>query len=143
LVGRVLQSGAALSINVELVDTQDNTQLWGEQYRRESTEILTLQEEIAREISDRLRLQLSGEEQAQLAKQGTTNPEAYQAYLRGQHPIQTLTRLKCSSEHNRILKPIPGPITCRCIAQRNGRSPCQGSLLQLTFCEKRYRLAIR
>jgi len=85
LVGRVLQSGAALSINVELVDTQDNTQLWGEQYRRESTEILTLQEDIAREISDRLRLQLSGEEQAQLAKQGTTNPEAYQAYLRGQH----------------------------------------------------------
>ena len=85
LVGRLLQPGDTLSIRVELVDTQDNTQLWGEQYSRQPDEILALQEDIAREISDKLRLQLSGEEQAQLAKQGTTNPEAYQAYLRGQH----------------------------------------------------------
>ena len=85
LVGRLLQPGDTLSIRVELVDTQDNTQLWGEQYSRQPDEILALQEDIAREISDKLHLQLSGEEQAQLAKQGTTNPEAYQAYLRGQH----------------------------------------------------------
>jgi len=83
LVGRVLQSGAALSINVELVDTQDNTQLWGEQYERELAEILDVKQEIAQEISEKLRLQLSGEEQSQLAKQGTENPEAYQDYLRG------------------------------------------------------------
>jgi len=85
LVGRVLQSGAALSINVELVDTQDNTQLWGGQYERELAEILDVKQEIAQEISEKLRLQLSGEEQAQLSKQGTTSPEAYEAYLRGQH----------------------------------------------------------
>ena len=85
LVGRLLQPGETLSIRVELVDTQDNTQLWGEQYSRQPDEILALQEDIAQEISDKLRLQLSGEEQAQLAEQGTTNPEAYQAYLRGQH----------------------------------------------------------
>ncbi len=91
LVGRVLQSGAALSINVELVDTQDNTQLWGEQYERELAEILDVKQAIAQEISDKLRLQLSGEEQAQLAKQGTTNPEAYQAYLRGQHHLVNRT----------------------------------------------------
>ena len=85
LVGRLLQPGETLSIRVELVDTQDNTQLWGEQYSRQPDEILALQQDIAREISDKLRLQLSGEDQAQLSKQGTTNPEAYQAYLRGQH----------------------------------------------------------
>jgi len=85
LVGRVLQSGAALSINVELVDTQDNTQLWGEQYERELAEILDVKREIAKEISEKLRLQLSGEEQSQLAKQGTENPEAYQDYLRGRY----------------------------------------------------------
>jgi len=85
LLGRVLQPGDTLSIQVELVDTQDNTQLWGEQYSRQPDEILALQEDIAREISDKLRLQLSGEDQAQLAKQGTANPEAYEAFLRGQH----------------------------------------------------------
>ena len=85
LLGRVLQPGDTLSIQVELVDTQDNTQLWGAQYSRQPDEILALQEDIAREISDKLRLQLSGEEQAQLAKQGTTNPEAYQDYLRGRY----------------------------------------------------------
>jgi len=85
LVGRLLQPGETLSIRVELVDTQDNTQLWGAQYSRQPDEILALQEDISREISDKLRLQLSGEEQAQLAKQGTTNPEAYQDYLRGRY----------------------------------------------------------
>ncbi len=65
--------------------------MWGEQYERELAEILDVKQEIAREISDKLRLQLSGEEQAQLAKQGTTNPEAYQAYLRGQHHMTPRT----------------------------------------------------
>jgi TolB-like protein/Tfp pilus assembly protein PilF len=83
LLGRVLQPGDTLSIRVELVDTQDNTQLWGAQYSRQPDEILALQEDIAREISSKLRLQLSGEEQAQLANLGTENPEAYQDYLQG------------------------------------------------------------
>ena len=85
LLGRVLQPGDTLSIQVELVDTQDNTQLWGEQYSRQPDEILALQEEIARAISEKLRLQLSGEEREQLAKRGTENPEAYQDYLQGRY----------------------------------------------------------
>ncbi|MCZ6878475.1 MAG: protein kinase, partial [Acidobacteria bacterium] len=91
VVGRVLQVRDDLSINVELIDTQNNAQLWGEQYERKLAEILTVKQEIAQEISEKLRLQLSGEEQAQLAKQGTTNPEAYQAYLRGQHHLVNRT----------------------------------------------------
>ena len=91
LLGRVLQPGEAFSIRVELVDTSDNTQIWGEQYSRQPSEILALQEEIAREISEKLRLRLSGDEQAQLVNQGTTNPEAYQAYLRGQHHLSQRT----------------------------------------------------
>jgi len=85
MMGRILQAGDNLSINVELIDTQDNTQLWGGQYERDLAEILDVKQEIAQEISEKLRLQLSGEEQAQLAKQGTTNPEAYQDYLRGRY----------------------------------------------------------
>jgi len=91
MMGRILQAGDNLSINVELIDTQDNTQLWGGQYERELAEILDVKQEIAQEISAKLRLQLSGEEQAQLTKQGTTNPEAYQAYLRGQHHLVNRT----------------------------------------------------
>ena len=85
MLGRLLRPGDAFSLRVELVDTQDNTQIWGEQYSRQLDEILSLQEEIAQEISQKLRLQISGEEQAQLAVQGTQNPEAYQDYLKGQY----------------------------------------------------------
>jgi len=83
MLGRILRPGDAFSIRVELVDAQDNTQIWGEQYSRQPDEILSLQEEIAQEISQKLRLQISREEQAQLAVQGTQSPEAYQAYLKG------------------------------------------------------------
>jgi TolB-like protein/Tfp pilus assembly protein PilF len=83
--GRLLRPGDAFSIRVELVDAQDNTQIWGAQYSRQLDEILSLQEEIAQEISQKLRLQISGEEQAQLTVQGTQNPGAYQAYLKGQY----------------------------------------------------------
>jgi len=85
MMGRILQARDDLSINVELIDTQDNTQLWGGQYERDMAEILDVKQAIAQEISDKLRLQLSREEQAQLAVQGTQNPEAYQAYLKGQY----------------------------------------------------------
>jgi len=83
VVGRVLQVRDDLSINVEMIDTQDNAQLWGAQYERKLAEILAVKQEIAKEVSERLRLQISGEDQGQMAKQGTENPEAYQDYLRG------------------------------------------------------------
>ena len=83
VVGRVLQVRDDLSINVELIDTQNNAQLWGAQYEGKLAEILTVKQEIAKKVSERLRLQISGEDQGKLAKQGTENHEAYQDYLRG------------------------------------------------------------
>ena len=83
VVGRVLQTRDDLSVNVELIDTQDNAQLWGGQHERKLAEILAVKQEIAREVSERLRFQISGEDKGQLAEQGTENPEAYQNYLRG------------------------------------------------------------
>jgi len=88
MMGRILQAGDNLSINVELIDTQDNTQLWGGQYERELAEILDVKQEIAQEISEKMRLQLSGEEQEKLAKRGTDNPAAYENYLRGRFQVQ-------------------------------------------------------
>ena len=83
LLGRLNQQGEDLLVNVELIDTEVNRVLWGEQYNQKVTELLTVQEKIAMEISDNLRWQLSGEDQSQMMKQGTQDPEAYRSYLEG------------------------------------------------------------
>jgi len=83
LTGRLLQRGDNLSVSAELMDIRDNKQLWGEQYQRKISDLLTVQREIATEISSSLRLKLSGPEQNRMTKRYTDNPEAYQLYLKG------------------------------------------------------------
>ncbi|MEK6410702.1 MAG: protein kinase [Acidobacteriota bacterium] len=83
LTGRVLQRGDLLIIKAELVDAEDGSHLWGEQYNRELSDIFTIEEEISREISDKLRLKLSGAEKKRLTKRYTENTEAYRLYLKG------------------------------------------------------------
>jgi len=85
LIGRLNQQGDNLLVNVELVDTEVNSVLWGEQYNQKITELLAVQEKIAMAISENLRWQLSGEEQSQMTERGTQNPEAYEAYLKGRY----------------------------------------------------------
>jgi serine/threonine protein kinase len=83
LLGRVVQQGDNLSVSVELVDTENNHHLWGEQYNRRVSDLLSVQQDITRDISDTLRLQLTGEEKSRLAKRPTEDPVAYQFYLNG------------------------------------------------------------
>ena len=83
ITGKVTQRGDNLSIRVEMVDVRDNRQLWSEQYNRRATDTLTLQQEIAHIVSEKLRLKLSGAEEQQIAKQNTVNPQAYELLLRG------------------------------------------------------------
>src|SRR5713226_1896545 len=83
LTGRVSQRDDNLLINVELIRAEDKTQIWGEQYDRKATDLLSVQREIAREITGNLRLKLSGAEQGRVTKHYTENPEAYQLYLKG------------------------------------------------------------
>ena len=83
VVGRVVQRGDGLSISTELIDIRDSRQLWGEQYNRKSSDILAVQEEIARQISNKLRLRLSGEDKGRLSKRYTESAEAYELYLKG------------------------------------------------------------
>ena len=85
LVGRVLLLEDKLIIRTELVDAEDGSQLWGMQYNRSAKDILEIQEEIAREISEALRHKLSNEEERLLARRYTENIEAYHLYLRGRH----------------------------------------------------------
>jgi tetratricopeptide (TPR) repeat protein len=74
-----------LNISVELVDTINNSHLWGEQYDRKVTDLFALQREISREISDRLGLRLTGRQLEQATKNDTDNPEAYQLYMKGRY----------------------------------------------------------
>jgi TolB-like protein len=83
LSGRVRQRGDGLSINVELIDAQDDSQIWGQQYNRKLADVFAVQEEIAKEISDKLSLKLNGAERQQLAKRPTENLKAFQYYMQG------------------------------------------------------------
>jgi len=82
LSGRIVQRGDQLTISADLVDVRNNRLLWGEQYDRKLSDLLATQREIAREIVDKLKLKVSGEEKV-LAKHYTESNEAYQLYLKG------------------------------------------------------------
>ena len=84
-MGRVRQVGDTLNIQVDLVDAVTGAQLWGEEYERKVSDIVSVKQAIAREVTEKLRLRLSGEEQRRLVKRDTTNAEAYQFYLRGRY----------------------------------------------------------
>ena len=85
LMGRIRQAGDRINIQVDLVDASNGAQLWGEEYERSVSDALTVKQTIAREVTAKLRLRLTGEQQQQLTKRDTTNPEAYQFYLRGRY----------------------------------------------------------
>ncbi len=85
MTGRLTKRGDNLNITVELVDARTNKSLWGEQYERKLSELLTTQREMVAEIVSKLQLKLSGESEQKLAKKYTDNNEAYQLYLKGRY----------------------------------------------------------
>jgi len=85
LTGRVFQRGEILVIGAELVDVANGSHLWGQQYKRKLADIFEIQDEIATEICERLRLKLSGEQQSRLTRRYTEDPAAYQLYLKGRY----------------------------------------------------------
>jgi TolB-like protein/Tfp pilus assembly protein PilF len=90
LIGRVLQRGDALLVGTELVEVQNGWQLWGEQYNRRLADIFAVEEEISREISEKLRVHLTGEDRSRLGKRYTQSTEAYQDYLKGRYHLNRL-----------------------------------------------------
>src|SRR6266516_2906606 len=91
LTGRVTQHNDELSISIELVDARDNSHIWGEQYNRKLSDILAVQQAISREVSEKLRVQLTGEEQKRFSQPATENSEAYQLYLKGRYCLNKRT----------------------------------------------------
>ncbi|HEX6188487.1 MAG TPA: hypothetical protein VFZ40_10430, partial [Pyrinomonadaceae bacterium] len=83
LNGRVVQRGDQLTLSLELVDAQTENVIWSERYNRKQSDLISLQTEIAREVSQKLKTKLSGADEQRLAKNYTANTEAYRLYLRG------------------------------------------------------------
>ena len=91
LTGKVMQRGETLNVQVELVDVPRESQLWGERFSRKATDIFTVEDEIAKQISERLRLKLTGPERARLRKRDTKNTDAYHLYLKGRYYLNKRT----------------------------------------------------
>ena len=85
MLGRVMQLGEKLVIRSELVNVADGSLIWGEQYDRTLSDLLATQDEIAKAITESLKLKLTRQDQIRLSKRYTANTEAYNLYLRGRY----------------------------------------------------------
>jgi serine/threonine-protein kinase len=91
LTGRVTQQGDTLTIQAELVRVSDGSELWGGRYNKKLADIFVVQNEIANEISETLRLKLNSDEQKRVTNHSTDNVEAYQLYLKGKFEANKFT----------------------------------------------------
>ena len=101
LLSRITQRGEEIDISTELIDTKQNKVIWGERYTRSAKDALSIQEEISKAISNRLRLRADESDQGTLRKQYTAVPEAYQEYLKGRFQFEKRSRvgIERSIEH--------------------------------------------
>lgn len=85
LVGKVNQIKNNLAFSIEMIEVADGSYLWGATYNRHASDLIALQEEITREVSDKLRITLSKIEESQVAKRHTDNPRAHHLYMKGRY----------------------------------------------------------
>ena len=106
--GRVVPRGDSIEVSAELTDVRDNTEIWGQHYSGKSADIISLQQQIAGDIAEKLRSKLSTSEKQQVTKQGTQNPEAYELYLKGRYYVeQTNGCGHCRQQSPISIKPSP------------------------------------
>jgi adenylate cyclase len=84
LEGSVRKAGDRIRITVQLIDTSNGHHLWAERFDRELTDVFAVQDEITERIVSSLSIQLTGDEQQQLAHNATNSFEAYDLFLQGQ-----------------------------------------------------------
>ena len=85
LTGRIIQRGEQMTLNLELIDARTENTIWGNKYERKSSDLVSLQSEIARDVSGKLKSRLSDADEQKITKNYTENPEAYQLYLKGKY----------------------------------------------------------
>ena len=101
LTGKVRQMQDTLNVQVDLVDAVTGVQIWGAGYNRNIADLVAVKQAIAQEVTAKLKLKLSSEEQRRLVKHDSTNAEAYQFYLRGRYfwNKRTSNGIKQAIEH--------------------------------------------
>jgi serine/threonine protein kinase/Tfp pilus assembly protein PilF len=92
LTGRLLQRGDTLSVQAELVDAAANSQLWGQKFSRPLTDISSVEEDIAAEIANTLRVKLTSADRKRRPRRSTHDGAAYQLYLKGRYLWNRRTR---------------------------------------------------
>ncbi len=92
LGGSLRRAGNRLRITAQLVDTRTGHSVWAERYDRELKDVFEVQDEIARSITQALRITLSPQEEKAIARKPTENPQAYDSYLRGRSYARRVTR---------------------------------------------------
>jgi serine/threonine protein kinase len=92
VTGRIIQRGDQLTVSSELIDARTQRNLWGDQYDRKMSDLVAVQRDISSAITSHLRERLAGKTNAPTSKGGTTDPEAYQAYLKGRYYWEKRTR---------------------------------------------------
>jgi TolB-like protein len=112
LTGRIAQHGDNLSIGVELDDVRNGKQVWGQQYSGKVADLLRVESDIAKEVSQRLRSNHSADRQ-KLALGSTENPDAYQAYLKGVHYTSKFTKDGFDKASITSIMPLPLILTMR------------------------------
>ena len=85
LNGRLVQRGDQLTLNLELIDAQNENVIWTDRYDRRQGDLISLQSEIARDVSSKLKLKLTSADELKLVKKYTSDPEVYRLYLQGRY----------------------------------------------------------
>ena len=146
LTGRVLQRGDTLAVQADLVRVSDGSQLWGDRFDRKLADLLAIQDEIAKQIADRLRVRLTGEEQQLITRRYTGSTEAYDLYLKGRYFYAKLTEEgldKSISYYREAIAIDPSYALCLC---RPGQYLCQagwGLWVSVTAGDAHTRPAVR
>jgi eukaryotic-like serine/threonine-protein kinase len=91
LIGKIEQQGDTISIDAELVNASDSSQIWGEQYTEKMENVAMVQQEIVRDISDKLRVKLSPAEKQQMTQAPMENADAYRFYVLGLREFDKFT----------------------------------------------------
>ena len=135
--GSVRRFHDSVRITVQLVDVATNRQLWGNTYKGKLDDIFDIQEQVAQQIVEALKLKLSFSEKVSLTKRQTVNAQAYDLYLRGQEQLYRLTKRSVEYAIQLFEKAIE--LDPRYAAAYAGCSSAYGQMYQLIAREERYR----
>ena len=135
--GSVRRFQDSVRITVQLVDVATNRQLWGNTYKGKLDDIFDIQEQVAQQIVEALKLKLTFSERVSLTKRQTVNAQAYDLYLRGQEQLYRLTKRSVEYAIQLFEKAIE--LDPRYAAAYAGCSSAYGQMYQLIAREERYR----